>query len=307
MKTPVVFVVFNRPELTRRVFQRIREAKPSTLLVVCDGPRSDHLGDCGKVDEVRAIIANGVDWPCDVYYEYSIENLGCRERVASGLSWAFSRVEEAIILEDDCLPSPDFFHFAEEMLARYRDDLRVFHVGSNNFTGDETRLSESYGFSRYGHIWGWATWRRAWTLYEWDISSWKNPDTRREILMRFQLSDERGYWGSIFDRCSARPREETTWDYQWTYTCWKHEGLAIYPAVHLVQNIGLGTGSTHTHQANALFSKPSSDLPRPLTHPCVVEAQANLDRAIFRTVFMPKRPLGEKAWHYLANRLMGAS
>ena len=277
------------------------------MLVLCDGPRNGHPEDSAKVDEVRAIVANGVDWPCEVHREYAPWNLGCRERVASGLDWAFSQVEEAIILEDDCLPAPSFFTFAEEMLARYRDDSRVFHIGSNNFPGRAAPMRTSYSFSRYGHIWGWATWRRAWHHYEWDIDSWKDPATRRLILKGMPLSDERGYWGSIFDRCAAHPHDETTWDYQWTYTCWKHEGLAIYPSVHLVQNIGVGSESTHTHEASVLFSQPYSAMPLPLTHPSAVESDPFLDRAIFRTVFMPKRPWREKAWHYLANRVMGRS
>ena len=164
MNTPIVFIVFNRPELTRRVFASIREARPSKLLVVCDGPRSGRPDDREKVAAVRQVIANGVDWPCDVRREYSESNLGCRERVVSGLNWVFALVEEAIVLEDDCLPDASFFAFAEEMLARYRNDPRVLHIGGNNFTSDKYHLSHSYAFSRYGHIWGWATWRRAWEL-----------------------------------------------------------------------------------------------------------------------------------------------
>ena len=149
----------------------------------------------------------------------------------------------------------------------------------------------------------WATWRRAWQLYEWDVPSWKDPAIRRALLADFDLADERGYWGSIFDRCAAHPAEQTTWDYQWTYTCWKNGGLAVYPAVHLVQNIGQGMEATHTQRETPLFARAAAPMAFPLTHPAAVARDARLDREVFRAVFMGERPWQEKVWRGLTSRL----
>ena len=302
MNVPVVFLVFNRPELTRRVLSRIRKAQPKQLIVVCDGHRDCLKADLEKVSSVRQVISEEINWSCSVRYEYSPVNLGCRERIVSGLNWAFSQIEEAIILEDDCLPDPSFFLFAEEMLKRFRHDPRVFHIGGSNFTREKHVMRHSYAFSRYGHIWGWATWRRAWKLYESDLTSWKKPSERNMLMSGFQLADERGYWGSIFDRCAAHPVAQTTWDYQWTYACWKHCGLAVYPSTHLVENIGQGLEATHTVDFNPLFARRSEPISLPLVHPSVVSGDARLDREVFRAVFMNERFVTDKIWRRLQRR-----
>ena len=303
MNTPVILFVFNRPELTSRVIARIRDAQPSTLLVVCDGPRFGNEDDNNKIAAIREIITHCVDWLCEVQCNFASINLGCRKRVVSGLNWGFSLVEEAVILEDDCLPEPSFFIFAEEMLARYRNNGRVFHIGGNNFTGDSFPIGNSYAFSRYGHIWGWATWRRAWKMYVWDLKSWNDISTRQELLSSLNLSDERGYWGSIFDRCAKMPTEQTTWDYQWTFACWRNKGLAVYPSVHLVENIGQGKSATHTFDINPIFARSPEQLTFPLRHPALVAADVRLDREIFRTVFMAERAWPKKVWLALRRRL----
>src|SRR5665648_587346 len=164
LKTPVAFIIFNRPETTRRVFAEIAKARPTKLLVIADGPRATHPDDAEKCAVVRAII-DGVDWDCEVLKNYSDVNLGCKRRVSSGLDWVFDTVEEAIILEDDCLPHPTFFRFCEEMLAKYRDDKRIAMISGDNFQFGKKRTEYSYYFSRYTHIWGWASWRRAWDNY----------------------------------------------------------------------------------------------------------------------------------------------
>ena len=298
VNVPIVFFVFNRPELTRRVLARIGEVKPKQMFIICDGPR-EFSRDLDKVDAVKRIIAEGIKWPCDIQYQYSSINLGCRERIVTGLDWVFSAVESAIILEDDCLPDKSFFGFAEEMLERFRDDPRVFHIGGNNFVKKSFASKESYAFSRYGHIWGWATWRRAWRLYESNLESWKNPETRTVIMNKLCLSDERGYWGSIFERCADEPSMQTTWDYQWTYTCWKHQAFSIYPSTHLVENIGQGIEATHTIDFNALFARRSETISFPLLHPVEVSENTLLDREVFRAVFMSERRLYQKVLGWL--------
>src|SRR5882757_2823780 len=161
LETPVIFIVFNRPVHTRSSFSRIANARPSRLLVVADGPREGKPGEAKACEEAR-IAATAVNWPCQVEVNFSSVNMGCRERVISGLNWAFERVEEAIILEDDVLPDPTFFRFCEEMLQRYRGDDRISMVAGFNPVLDSLASNYSYFFSQLTHVWGWATWRKSW-------------------------------------------------------------------------------------------------------------------------------------------------
>jgi hypothetical protein len=225
MKTAVVFLVFNRPELTRRVFERIRQARPSRLLVVCDGPRTDRPDDLDKVARVRQIIDDGVDWPCEVAKNYSEHNLGCRERPASGITWAFSLVEEAIFLEDDCLPDPSFFAYCDEMLERFRNDHRVMHINGTNFISRHCRPRTSYFFSKCVWVWGWASWRRAWQYYDYTMSSW---DARRRLLdAAFDSRRERAFWTSTFEQARRDWPASEAWDFSWIYSCWTRGGLSV--------------------------------------------------------------------------------
>ena len=301
MKTPVVFLVFNRPEPVRRVFERIRQAQPPQLLVVCDGPRTHVPTDAARVAEVRAIIANGVDWPCDVRTNYAEKNMGCRERVNSGLDWAFSLVEEAIILEDDCLPDPSFFPYCETLLERYRDEPKVMHIGANNFQGWRCRTTKSFFFSKYNHIWGWATWRRAWQLVDKDAASWKNPELRAKIERSFDTPEEKAYWSPIFESITSPETRPNTWDYAWMLTCWAHEGLATYPAVNLVENIGFGGDATHTQEGDAR-QLPALPLGK-LSFPRKIVRNVSADRFTFHTVFLLRAVFPQNIWNHI--RIMG--
>ena len=163
LKTPVGFLIYNRPKVTQRVFDEIARAKPEMLLVVCDGPRTDRTGEREQVMATRAII-DQVDWPCEVLTNFSSENMGCKRRITSGLAWIFQVVQEAIILEDDCLPEPTFFTFCQDLLKYYRDDQRVVSISGNNFQDKQLQSRYSYYFSKYFHCWGWASWRRVWAI-----------------------------------------------------------------------------------------------------------------------------------------------
>ncbi len=181
LTTPVALVVFNRPDVTRLVVEAVRQAKPPILLVVADGPRRpDEVARC---DEVRAIVLDAVDWECDVRTNFADANLGCRRRVSSGLDWVFDEVPEAIVLEDDCLPVPSFFTYCDALLDRYRDDERVMHIGGMQLS-PTGRCSASYRFSRFTHVWGWATWRRAWQHYDVAMGGWPEFAEARGLLDR---------------------------------------------------------------------------------------------------------------------------
>ena len=201
LQTPVVLLIFNRPDTTERVFETIRQAKPPKLLVVADGPRADKPGEAEKCAAVRAIL-DRVDWDCQVIQNYADTNLGCRERVSSGLNWVFETVEEAIILEDDCLPHPTFFRFCEELLERYRHDDRIMTISGNNLQFGRPHTEDGYYFSRYTHIWGWASWRRAWRFYDLEMKAW--PELRNTNWLAEKMKSERSanYWRQP---CPLRP------------------------------------------------------------------------------------------------------
>ncbi|MCC5468074.1 glycosyltransferase family A protein [Pelosinus baikalensis] len=284
LTTPVVLLVFNRPHTTEQVFKEIRNAKPPKLLIVADGPRTDRSEEVEKCAAVRAIVEQ-VDWDCQVLINYSDINLGCRKRVASGLDWVFDRVDEAIILEDDCVPHPTFFHFCQELLERYRTDERVMTISGNNFQYGRRRTKYSYYFSRYAHLWGWATWRRAWNSYDVDMKMWQEirdgawlfdilGSTRPEFQDgQYQINISRSirtvqYWHDIFEH-TYKGRIDT-WDYQLLFASWLQNGLHVLPNINLVSNIGFGPEATHTKVISQCANLPITAMEDPLNHPTFV-------------------------------------
>lgn len=265
LTTPIAFLIFNRPEVTERVFAEIAKARPSKLLVVADGPRADREGEAERCAAARKIIAR-VDWGCEVLTNYSDVNLGCKRRVSSGLDWVFETVEEAIVLEDDCLPHPSFFPYCEELLGRYRDDSRVMQICGSNFLNGWKRNEYSYYFSNYGPIWGWASWRRAWKSYDVDMKLWPMLKEKR-VLEDFCINqDEIKARLSIYDQVYSG--EIDTWDYQWGFAKLVNSGLSITPNVNLISNIGFGAGATHTSSAADPFADLKTfEMSFPLTHP----------------------------------------
>ncbi|MGL4501639.1 MAG: glycosyltransferase family 2 protein, partial [Planktothrix sp.] len=244
MKNAVAFLVFNRPETTQRVFEQIRKAQPLKLLVVADGPRSDRPGESEKCAAVRAII-DRVDWDCEVLKNYSETNLGCKRRISSGIDWVFQMVEEAILIEDDCLPQPSFFPYCEELLERYRDDTRVMHIAGTNLGISGKNTKESYYFSRRTHIWGWATWRRAWQQYDVNMSLWPELKKQNRLIEMVGNQPEAQKKTEIFDKVYGG--EIDTWDYQWHFTCLVNGNSSIMPNTNMVENIGFQKdASTHT-------------------------------------------------------------
>jgi hypothetical protein len=263
LSTPVAFLIFNRPETTERVFEAIRRARPVRLLVVADGPRGDRPDEAERCAAARA-IAEGVDWPCELLTNYSEVNLGCRDRISSGLDWVFDQVERAIVLEDDCQPDPSFFPFCEELLGRYATEDRVVHISGDNFQFGRRRGGASYYFSRYPHVWGWASWRRAWRNYDVRIPDWTNH--RESHLERFTDPAERRFWRHVWD--GVRAGEIDTWDFQWAFACLTAGGLAINPNSNLVSNIGFAEASTHTgRDEGGVAALPLEEMSFPLSHP----------------------------------------
>jgi hypothetical protein len=274
IQSPVVFLIFNRPEQTARIFAAIRAARPARLLVVADGPRLGRAGEeelCGKT---RSVI-DGVDWPCHVLRNFSDVNMGCGRRVSSGLDWAFAHVEEAIILEDDCLPDPNFFPYCVELLERYRADERIMMISGDNFQNGASRTPNSYYFSQLVHCWGWATWRRAWRHYDFTMSDWRQR-RRTQWINAVTKNPVMGLrWRDCFDAVMAGKID--TWDYQWVYCIMARNGLSIVPDVNLVTNIGFGAGATHTLTVAQRYIVPSRAIGFPLRHPVTVEPCCEAD------------------------------
>ncbi|MEW5859289.1 MAG: glycosyltransferase family 2 protein, partial [Cyanobacteriota bacterium] len=244
MKTPVALLIFKRPETTAKVFEAIRQAKPPKLLVVADGPRTDQPGEAEMCAAARAII-DTVDWNCEVIKNYSDVNLGCGLRPATGINWVFEQVEEAILFEDDCLPHPTFFQFCEELLEKYRDDERVMSIAGTNLLGERKLPGQSYYFSYFGGNWGWASWRRAWKYFDYDIKQW--PEILESGFLENYLRVPKYYlfWQKIFQN-AYQNQNRSCWDYQWLLACWLQHGLKIVPEVNLITNIGFGANATHT-------------------------------------------------------------
>jgi len=237
--------------VTRRVFAAIRKARPRTLLIVADGPRPEREGEADRVAEVRGIVEQ-IDWPCEVHRNFAAVNMGCKARVSSGLEWVFRQVDSAIILEDDCLPADGFVPFCESLLAKYRDEPRVFAISGSNFA----RSDEPAGhyFSNYSLMWGWATWADRWRHYRLDSGDY------RTVLRAMWGARPLAwlYWRKIFSALDAGRID--TWDYQWMLAVWRNRGLVARPTRNLVTNIGFGHGATHTIDISAKSaSMPSTE------------------------------------------------
>jgi hypothetical protein len=176
-----------------------------------------------------------VDWKCEVLANYTEVNMGCKWRVSSGLDWVFETVEEAIILEDDCVPHPTFFRFCEALLEWYRDDERVMMISGTNPLR-QWDMSESYLFSRYCFIWGWATWKRAWKKYDIHLSDWEKVKAQKHLHYILPWRRIAEHFSVVFD--TVQSGRINTWDYQWFYCCLFNNGLCVVPKDNLISNIG---------------------------------------------------------------------
>ena len=250
LNTAVLFLVFNRPEVTAQVFQAIRQAKPPRLYIAADGPRADKPGESERCAEVRR-IATAVDWPCEVKTLFRDKNLGCKIGVSSGINWFFENEEEGIILEDDCLPSQSFFWFCQELLDKYRDDKRIGQICGSAFVAEALSSSRtsSYILSKYGPIWGWASWQRAWAHYDADLLSW--PLMKDLTCMNSAYDDADEIEARLILGEKLYRNEIDTWDYQWGFAKNYQSALSIVPTGNMVENIGFGPEATHTKTGNS--------------------------------------------------------
>jgi hypothetical protein len=288
-KIPVALIFFRR-RCVLEVLQRIRDYAPEELFLLADGGRTPK--EHAQCQEVRQLVEAAIDWPCRVERLYSDRNLGCRGNIPRGITWAFSRVDRAVILEDDTVPAPDFFAFCAEMLERYADDSNVMTVsGTNHFPGHVSFGPYSYLFSGYAITGGYATWARAWRHYDADMRLWPAAKEKGLLQSSFLALSEQEYWQTVFEEVWSRTCKCDPYDFQWTFASFLHRGLSIVPRANLVTNIGGGPEATHTQQAGCKFlGRPVQAIDWPLKHPSMVVRNAAFDPDLGRYVWYGEPP-----------------
>ena len=283
VKSPVLFLSYNRFETASRVFEAIRKAEPRKLYFASNAA-VENDEDQERVRRVRA-LADTVNWECELRILFHPTHLAVKESITRSISWFFGNEEEGIILEDDCVPSPDFWGFCDELLEKYREDSRVAAISGNGRQRYQFGRSYpySYYFSDYLHIWGWATWRRVWEQYSTDAVFWQEWKKTRDWRTRFSRRIEREYWEQKFD--GVYSGQINTWDYQLLLVAWRKKMLSIVPSVNLVSNVGFGSGATNTRDLDSPFASQETYTILPLTHPVAVERHRGADRYDFEFGF----------------------
>ncbi len=287
-ETPILFLVFNRPEMTQQVFETIKQVKPKYLYIAADGPREGNDNDNVKCEKVRKYVLANIDWEGEVKTLFREKNLGCGKGVSSAITWFFENVEEGIILEDDCVPSLSFFNYCSTLLEKYRNNDNIYVLGGNNFQ-KRKRGNASYYFSAYGHIWGWATWRRAWKKYDFTLETFDDQKFYKCLENYFSTKQEKEYWLNIFNMMKQSLID--TWDYQWTFTQWYNNAINILPNVNLVKNIGFTEEGTHTTWAIPGKSDLVSYNISKIVHPHKIKIDRKADLYTFRNIFLMKKEI----------------
>ena len=272
---PILFLFFKRTDTAKRVFLEICNVKPTKLYLAADGPRFDHSEEKEQCEFLRTSILSLIDWPCEVKTLFRDNNLGCGRAVSSAIDWFFENESEGIILEDDCLPGPDFFRFTSEMLDRYRYDSNIMHISGNFFQKDKIDEADYY-FSHIPHIWGWATWRRAWCQFDYDMVELPEFLKNKKLKNLFPEFINQEQWRYFLELMYLKKSD--TWDTQWGFALFKNKGLAINPNTNLVSNLGFGVNASHSVVASSPWANMSiGSLSNPLVHPSIIKVNAKAD------------------------------
>jgi hypothetical protein len=287
LQSPVVIFIYKRSNNFEAICDVLRVVKPKSVFIVGDGPKNKL--EANQIRDTRQQLESYIDWPCTVRRNYAKTNLGLKERFRTGIDWVFKYAGRAIFIEDDCIPDATFFTFCDELLEKYKDDERIFSISGNNFQFGANRIKDSYYFSRYPHIWGWATWKRSWDSYDAEIKDWasrRETNWLRVVTGGFIIAK---FWKYIFDRLSAG--KINTWDYQLTYASLKNRALNIIPVVNLVTNVGYGPDSTNIKSKNKTIAVATAPMQFPLVHPTKFIPDDASDRRIENLVYL--HPLGK--------------
>lgn len=284
---PILLLIFNRPDTTQIVFNEIKKIRPSSLFIAGDGPRSED--EYRKIKETRN-ITNQIDWECKFETLFRNKNLGCKMAVSSALNWFFRNNEMGIILEDDCVPHPSFFNFCSELLIKYRDEKKIMQISGFNAL-KKVQIKESYYFAKFGPIWGWATWSRAWKHYDVQMISWQRFKVSKSYKHFCDSKYEERWRVKTYDKVANGLID--TWDYQWSFAKLKNSGLSIIPSRNLIRNIGFGENATHT-SGNYMHSKIDFEkgLNFPLIHPDSIRRNKQLDKKFFNNFVLKNKFFG---------------
>ncbi len=280
MKVPILFLTFNRPDLAKQVFEKISLYKPDKIYFASDGPRLNNEFDQDLVFECRKIIRK-INWNCEIITKFEETNLGCAKGVSSSIDWFFQNEECGIILEDDTLPSESFFYFCEELLFKYFNNQEISIISGDNFSDGKLKLKDSYYYSKYTHVWGWASWARSWKNYKLDISDdlFKFEEMKEDFTL-----EEFHYWNHLF--YSLSNKNYYTWDIQFAFYNFINRKINIMPKVNLITNIGFREDATHTTNASNISNLRFGDLDFPLSHPKIQKINEKAD-LFSRKTFIP--------------------
>ena len=279
--TPVLLMLFNRVDTTQKVFESLRLAKPAKLFIAANGPRPDNPADIKSCEAVKSIFKN-IDWPCEVHTRYPEVNIGMQRHWWTALDWFFENVESGIVLEDDCIPHVSFFDYCEDILERYKNDERIMHVNGSNFQYGIKRGNDSFYFSKYPHVWGWATWRRAWQKYDKEFSTFSQFEKSDKPDKLFNSKKEEKYWMNFFKQIYLKKHDGS--DTKWLYTVWNWGPVCITPNVNMITNIGFGLSAGHTVVKERALGQESFDIGK-ITYPSEVLIDKEADNYTFNNNF----------------------
>ena len=285
MHTPVLLIIFNRFDTTQQVMAKLREGLVPKLYVYCDGPRKEKLGEAEQLRLVQEQVLSAIDWPCELITNFKTENEGPRLAIGHAVSWLFETEERGIILEHDCVPHLSFFNYCETLLKHYEEDERVMHISGDNFQFGRWRGDGSYYFSRITHIWGWATWKRAWKYYDVDLKNFKEFEDRNIFNGIFNHKRTIMYWRKILNQ--TYNNQIQTWDYQWSYAVWSQNGLSVLPNVNLVSNIGFDENALNTINPKHILSNIATSEIGEIKHPIFVLPDLEADNWSMDMIFNP--------------------
>ena len=283
-ETPILFIIFNRPDPSAKVFEKIKAVKPKFLYVAADGPREGNDNDKVKCEKVRKYVLDNIDWDCEIKTLFQEKNLGCGKGVSTAITWFFKNEEEGIVLEDDCVPSLSFFTFCSTLLEKYRHNDNIYVIGGSNFQKGK-RGKASYYFSAHGHMWGCASWRRAWEKYNLSMEAYDYQEFNKCLKKYFSTKKEREYWLKIFDMMKKNLND--TWDYQWIFTQWLNNAINIIPNVNMIENIGFNEDGTHTTWAIPGTSDRASYNIAEIVHPNKIKINRKADLFTLKSFFLP--------------------
>lgn len=279
--TPILLIIFNRPDKVERLIDSLRTVKPTRVYVSADGPRKDVPTDNARCASARSALSR-IDWPCEVITNFHECNTGADFGPEKALNWFFDTVEEGIVLEDDCIAHPDFFRFAQDMLSRYRTNDNIMMISGNNFQNGIRRGEGSYYFSKYPSTWGWASWKRAWKHYDTKTSDYREFMNKNILDTICQSTIEKKYWKKFFEKINSGKLEH--WDIKWIFAIWNNNGISITPNVNLVKNVGFGYDATHTFKHDDRMVVETGEIGE-IIPPSTIAAHKEADAYLFKHVY----------------------